>query len=67
MTFCFLGNNMRRRGKQKKRWNDMLEHKMFHRIASDRLEWEWLQEAYAQSQNKWATLHMNTNVVQYEK
>ena len=52
MTFWYMGNYKRRRGRQKTRWaddiNKMLKHKLFHRIAEDRLEWLRLQEAYAQ-------------------
>jgi len=54
LTFWYLGYKKRRKGRQKIRWSDdinaLLQHKMFHRIAQDRFEWDRLQEAYAQDQ-----------------
>ncbi len=50
----------RRLRKQKTRWSDdinkTLKHKMFHRIAADRTEWDRLREAFAQNQVSYPNL-----------
>ena len=49
-TFWYV-NGKRRRGKQKTRWRDEIDrslgHKIYHRVAYDRREWERLGEAFA--------------------
>ena len=56
-TFWYLGQEKRNRGRQKIRWTDdfnkMLENKMFHRVATDRVEWQRLRAAFSRSGNKY--------------
>ena len=49
-----MENYKRKREKQRIRWcddiNEMLQHKLFHKITANRNEWGRLQEAFAQEQ-----------------
>ena len=50
-TTNWLNLSGRKRGRQRTRWGDdianMLQHRLYHRIAQERLEWARLREAYA--------------------